>query len=239
MYSDEINAWVGVFSARRPQTVETMQTFEPNITWYVCDEQDAEDYAEAGAAAVKVSGALCPSRNAVIEDAQANGHWTLMLSDDMTSLKRAVTPNNKDAYEITLAEACQSIRSIMEASKAKLGGVAPTSNAFYFHPSKVISYKAFILGDFCLVSDTALRFDEGLLLKEDYDYTLQHIKHHGLVVRANDILANFIHRSNSGGAVRYRTREREQEAIAHLKGKWGKRIRHNPRRANEILLNLR
>jgi uncharacterized protein CbrC (UPF0167 family) len=110
MFSAEINAWVGVFSARRPKTVETMQAFEPNITWYVCDEKDAEDYAEAGAAAVKVSGALCPSRNAVIEDAQANGHWTLMLSDDMTSLKRAVTSENKEAYEIALPEACSTIR---------------------------------------------------------------------------------------------------------------------------------
>jgi len=48
-------------------------------------------------------------------------------------------------------------------------------------------------------------------------------------------MAKFAHRSNSGGAVSYRTPELEQAAIDRLTSKWGDAIVPNPRRPNEIL----
>lgn len=94
------------------------------------------------------------------------------------------------------------------------------------------------MGDFILVHPCKLFFDEQMKLKEDYDYTMAHIYEFGGVARCNAILAHFAHRSNAGGAVDFRTAEREQEAIAHLKKKWGAYIQDNPKRPNEILLKL-
>ena len=77
-----------------------------------------------------------------------------------------------------------------------------------------------------------------MTLKEDYDYTLQHIARFGGVVRSNDLLAEYKHYSNTGGAVDVRNSVNEQLNIAYLKSKWGDAIRDNPRRPNEILLSL-
>jgi len=123
--------------------------------------------------------------------------------------------------------------------KSNLVGVAPTANAFYYNPEKPYKTNAFIVGDMILVMPCDLRFDTNMLLKEDYDYTLKHITKYGRVIRADNILAEFAHRTNRGGAVSYRTATLEQVCIAYLKKKWGKKIRDNPRRPNEILMNLK
>lgn len=83
-----------------------------------------------------------------------------------------------------------------------------------------------------------LFFDEKLRLKEDYDYTAQHIKKFGGVVRANGILATFAHRKNKGGVVAIRTAEIEQESILRLMQKHPGFFKENPRRANEILMKV-
>ena len=87
-----------------------------------------------------------------------------------------------------------------------------------------------------LTRDTALRFDKSMRLKEDYDYTLQHLAANGRVARLDWILPEYQHYTNEGGAVAYRSPDEEQKAIAHLKEKWGPVIADNPKRPNEILL---
>jgi hypothetical protein len=128
---------------------------------------------------------------------------------------------------------------LSEASRetgAKLAGAAPTTNLFYFKPENRLSTSSFIVGDFMLIQPCPMRFDEELRLKEDYDYTLKHLARYNVVARCNDLFAYFTHRSNGGGAVEYRTAEREQEAIARLKQAWGARIADNPKRPNEVIL---
>ena len=90
---------------------------------------------------------------------------------------------------------------------------------------------------FIIIKPNNLRFDSSLRLKEDYDYTLQHIKEFGGCVRYGLFLCSFKHYSNKGGAVSYRTNNLEQETIKYLMEKWGECIKLNPKRENEILLN--
>jgi hypothetical protein len=119
----------------------------------------------------------------------------------------------------------------------KLGAVAPTSNRFFY--TKPISTQVFCIASLCVVLPDDLRFDETIPLKEDYDFTLQHISRHGGVVRSNDLLAVYKHYRNKGGAVGYRNDKTERAAIAILQRKWGNAIRMNPRRENEILLKVK
>jgi hypothetical protein len=124
----------------------------------------------------------------------------------------------------------------LEESLYYLGGAAPTANA-YFYTGRAVNNVGFVVGDMVLI-DTAsrLRWDEKLKLKEDYDFTAQHIARHGGVARSNDILAEFVHRSNAGGAVDFRNEDEEQRAIRYLREKWGKNIfPDNKKRPNEIL----
>ena len=79
-------------------------------------------------------------------------------------------------------------------------------------------------------------FDEKLSLKEDYDYTLQHLQKYGNCFRYQKYLFTFDHYTNKGGAVDYRTNDEEQKTIRYLMSKWGDKIRLNTKRKNEILI---
>ncbi len=229
-----------VISCRRSHNVEKVQALCGDVTWIVKDDE-VQDYLDAGAAAAVAGGGLCPSRNKAMDLAFAENAWCLELSDDLKKLQIASGTNadDKKAVNCDLAQAVSHMKELMKMTRAYLGGVAPTPNLFYFNPNRPAKTAAFIVGDMILMRPTELRFDENLKLKEDYDYTLQHLKKYGRVARVDTVLATFDHRSNKGGAVDFRTSEKEKEAIAYLREKWPGYIRDNPRRPDEILLKLK
>ena len=239
MYRPELNAYVSVISARRPERVQPMNELVGEATWFVA-EGEAKVYKEAGAAHVVEAGALCAARNAALDAAFALGKPCIELSDDAKAFKRAELQedNRVRAVASTFAEAVSLIADAVWMTGASLGGAAPTANPFYYNAKRPVHARAFIVGDFIYVKPSPERFDENMRLKEDYDFTLQHIQAYGTVGRADSVLAEFAHRSNAGGACSYRTAELEQEAIAHLRSKWPGVIADNPRRPNEILLRL-
>ncbi len=230
-----------VISHRRPGNVARMAALVGAATWIVgCGE--AEEYRAAGARSVVECGGLCESRNLALEMAEDQGAVCIQVSDDLTKVQRAVrdaTGLKVVAVDSTFAEVVGMALDALESTGAHLAGAAPTSNPFYANVDRPIHTSAFIVGDFMVVRpDAGLRFDTSLMLKEDYDFTLSHITKLGSVARRDDVLLTFLHRNNPGGAVAVRTAELEQACIAHLKAKWPAFIRDNPRRPNEILLNL-
>ena len=227
-----MEALVAIISARRPNSVEKMSKFAPNVRWYVA-EGETEAYKSAGAVDVVEAGGLIAARNQAIEDAFAKGKASVQLSDDLTKLQRA-NPD-KTASDITLQEVINEMGKFCTGLSVKLAGAAPVPNMFYFDPEKPFKTHHFIVGDLIYIEPSTPRFDSSLKLKEDYDFTAQHIQEYGGVARLDFIHAHFKHRTNAGGAVSYRTPEVEQEAILRLQEKWGDAIRPNSRRENEIL----
>lgn len=232
--------WLAVFSAGRPGNVEQMSALlgEP-ITWYVPGPQ-VNDYEQAGATAVKPDpGSLSGARNAAIEDGVPQRLTTLMFSDDLKKIQLAIDGTAQDA---TADEAFGLLLSRFHHPfcDAKLAGCAPTNNAF-FSKGNPVSTNLFIVGDCVAVKpECPLRFDEGLPLKEDYDYTCQHLDRYGEVLRCNDILLSFKHYSNAGGAVDVRNDETEQRVIKTLLTRWPQYLQpHATRGPNEISLRNR
>ena len=228
-------AYVGIISHKRSANVRKMLPLVGEATWYV-GKGEGEAYRSAGASRVIESGGLCRSRNAILEDAFSKDLPAFELSDDLSKIQFARSKKSVSAMSFEMA--ARYMLRASASSGAKLAGVAPTSNAFYFNPKKPVHGAAFIVGDLILAMPSDLRFDEKLRLKEDYDYTLQHLTRFGKVARCGAILAHFAHRSNKGGAVDYRTSELEKETIRQLSEKWPGVIRLNPRRKDEILLDL-
>lgn len=229
---------IGVISHKRPQNVDKMSNILGNVVWYV-GAGEYQIYRDHGAEFVQEIGGLCDSRNAILDDAFAAGKIAVEFSDDLSKIKEAyVDGDKKKARQISLQHALDKILEAMDQTGAMMGGVAPTANPFFFHPEKPVSTKHFIVGDMIVVKPCELRFDNKMRLKEDYDYTLQHIEKYGCVARENSILATFAHRTNKGGAVAYRTSKVENEAIEYLQKKWPGKTRPNPRRKDEILLKL-
>lgn len=230
--------YLAVISKGRPDNVAKMRevTGLP-LSWYV-PASEVADYVAAGADAVVASGGLCESRNHAINDGAAEGAYTVEFSDDLTGVAYAVDKKRTEA--LSVPDALRMMLGALRVTHFHLAGVAPTSNPYFSDPEKRIVTHKFVVGDLIMVSpETDLRFDEELKLKEDYDYTLQHLHTYGGVARVDSIMAVFKHRTNPGGAVAFRTAEREQQAIAYLKAKWPGDIRDNPRRENEILMKWR
>lgn len=226
------DVFISIISARRPKSVMKMQDFAPNATWFVA-LGEAQDYIKEGAVNVIEAGSLIEARNKALEHAFEQNKSCVQLSDDLTKL--FIVNDDLSLEQISVEDAVKLMKTICDSTGFKLAGVAPVPNTFYYDPKKPVKTHHFIVGDFIYIQPSKPRFDNDLLLKEDYDFTAQHIHNYGGVARCDFIFAHFKHRTNAGGVVAYRTPEIEQQSIALLKSKWGDAIKDNPRRPNEIL----
>lgn len=207
-----------------------------DIYFFVKDETDKQNYLKNGAVNVIVSGKLIESRNHALEFCFATGDVCIQVSDDLKDIQFNDFTGKRTKLKAQVVDVIEHILPTFLESKYFLCGFPPTNNPFFALNREEIG--KFIVGDFIFVKPNHLRFDENMILKEDYDYTLQHIKAFGGCVRYGLFLNEFLHYKNKGGAVSYRNNANEQQTIAYLQSKWGKDIiQLNPKRENEILLN--
>jgi hypothetical protein len=190
-------------------------------------------YEKAGCKNVFETGSLINSRNAALEMAFNENKICVQLSDD---LKKVTTNKNFNLKkQVDLDFAINDLINIFHKLKGVyLMGIPPTSNDFF--AKNLISKNTFCIGDMLFIKPNELRFDTALTLKEDYDYTLQHLKKYGNCFRYQKFIFEFEHYKNKGGAVDYRTEQEEKKNIMILKSKWGDKVRLNKKRENEILI---
>jgi len=221
-----------IISHKRSHAVPFIQEqFGTDVTWVV-GENESQAYRDNGATNVIEGGGLMASRNIALNIAFAENRVCVQISDDFKKAKSAITGKlhtGREAAEILVRE--------LNDSPFKFAGFGPTDNAFYFNPKSPIKIRNFIVGDFIAVKPCDLRFDTHMRLKEDYDYTAQHIAMYGGTLRVDYVLASFVHRTNKGGACDYRTSQLEQESISYLQNKWPGWFRLNPKRENEVLFS--
>eukprot|EP00438_Fugacium_kawagutii_P027920 Skav223732 [mRNA] locus=scaffold424:50002:51367:- [translate_table: standard] len=84
--------------------------------------------------------------------------------------------------------------------------------------------------------DPALRYDENLPIREDYDFTCQHISRFGGVVRCNRLHV-LVRHYQDGGCSENRA-EREKRSVSYLQKKWPGIFRRNTNKSleDEIIL---
>ena len=205
------------------------------IVFFVKDENDKKLYLQNGALNVIVSGSLMESRNASIDYCFSMNKICVQLSDDLENIMVNDFTGKRTHKYVLVTDVLENIINDFISSKYYFAGFPPTNNPFFALKEK--EYNKFIVGDFIIIKPNNLKFDTNLKLKEDYDYTLQHIKEMGGCLRYGMYLNSFKHYSNKGGAVDYRSSILEQQTIKYLISKWGECIKLNPKRENEILLN--
>lgn len=193
---------------------------------YFVGTSQAKNYQEKGFTNVIEGGGLCESRNAALEYCFLQNKYCIQIDDD---LKKVKVFNE----ESTVENVVDILMKDLIKSKTKLAGVYPVFNNFF--ASKTIS-DGFIIGSFFVAAPTPIRFDTSLRLKEDYDYTMQHLKQFQKVRRHNYIIADFKHYTNKGGAVDYRNDEIEEETTRILLRRWNGALKPNPNRNNELIL---
>mmetsp|Transcript_88343 Transcript_88343/g.224883 ORF Transcript_88343/g.224883 Transcript_88343/m.224883 type:complete len:569 (+) Transcript_88343:115-1821(+) len=229
-------------------------------TWYV-DEPSLEEYKKLGLKAV-VGGKLCPARNKCLVDAARLGKACVEVSDDISRWEYYDGAQAKDGSDdavnaahaaatchiITPVAAARFLLAKLRAAQAlapdkskapHLAGVYPLGSCSRAFGGPEIQNQHFILGDFFVVDvGSKLRFDEEMTLKEDYDFTAQHIFTHGSVIRCTRMTIAAKHQTNAGGACAIRDKKglEEQKNIAILMRKWPRGIRNHTKRKNEVMM---
>lgn len=226
-----------IVSHQRPGNVAKMSAQVGPATWYVPKGQGAAYEAAGAPRVVEVDGMLVEQRNAALREAWGHGLPCLQMDDDLRWVKRvdASAGDKPTATRITMREAVGSMMERLQTTDSMLAGGPPTTNLF-FYPGRRTSLDKFIIASIMLVKPCDLFFDPTLRLKEDYDYTLQHLTRFGQAARCDDLLFAFAHYSGKGGCTTYRTPAAEAAAAARLIEKWPGAVRMNPKRDNEVLL---
>lgn len=89
---------------------------------------------------------------------------------------------------------------LVRRGDAKLAGGSSNRNLGFALGTLPVQSEQFIVGDFIVVdAKSPVRFDERFTLKEDYDFTCQHICKYGAVLRVNKLVLEFQHYTNAGG----------------------------------------
>jgi hypothetical protein len=223
---------VYVISAGRYNVLPFTNTQKANYIFCVKNGEKA-DYEKNGCKNVYETGSLIKSRNWALEHSFKNNNICVQLSDDLKKVK--INEKLFKKSDVQIDEAIKKTVYLFEKTSGfYLLGIPPTDNDFF--ASKLISENTFCIGDCLFIKPSKPRFDERLSLKEDYDFTLQHIQMYGKCIRYQKFLYTFQHYKNVGGAVDYRTENKEIENINYLMAKWGSKIKLNPKRKNEIII---
>jgi len=222
--------WLSIISKGRPDRVQPMSAMVGAATWYVPPD-DAWQYERQGVAIGAPIWGLSQARNMALEDAFEQGLPCVQLDDDLKTAKFAYRGKGQ-ATDPSLALAVLVERTV--ESDFMLGGGQPTNNPFFARGGT----RLFILGSAICVKPNPLRFDTNLRLKEDYDYTCQHIQRYGGALRIESLIFDFAHYTNKGGAVDDRSEKLEEKMIEYLLEKWPGWIHRHSTRAHEVSLRV-
>jgi hypothetical protein len=244
---DGNDVWLSVISAGRPWQVGPMTNLIGPASWYVPPKQWMA-YMDAGLEVTQLNkgsdSAVVPVRNRALTDAwNRYGVPCVQLDDDLMRVMKVIVPmkrsnwwNDSEHVEAVLSE----MYARLKDSPFKLAGGAPTNNAYFTR--RQTTTRGFIKSGVWMVKGCELLLDEELRTKFDYDYTLQHIRRYGGVLRCDDLIFDFNQFTMKGGHSVDRTKDdksKELRSITYLEDKWGTNtIRRNPRRPGEILLKF-
>jgi hypothetical protein len=213
-----------------PLVNELLGAFSKIAHWYV-GQDEGDKFKEAGAAiTVEVPGPWIKRRNRALHDSFVENNNCIQITDDVVGfysvLKRGnqffkkqedlqVIVNSFDAYMLQIPQAhlySMPINSMLTsiAGRFIINRLIP-SNFFIARPSPV-------------------RFDEQLQFKEEYDFTLQHIKKYGVVVLCEMFMVESVQRKAALETIARDTK--------YLKGKWKEYVKDDVAIPNNILLNL-
>lgn len=234
------------------KTLKILSAFEPKDIYIFPNNYNTEnlvkeierlskEYPNVNIEGLMTKG-IPAARNAIL-DYFNKDKQLIMLDDDIEIVYKLGVDEIKvknDLQELEpkeIKEFFENAFQICQLNNTKLWGIYPIQNAFYMKHK--INNKGFIIGTMFGVITSDIRFDENLLVKEDYDFTMQHIQKYKKVARFDYITIKAEHYTNSGGCVDLRKATNiEEECFNYLLKKWSPNIIKNPKRENEVLINL-
>lgn len=235
---------IAIPSKGRANCVETLKLFDDlsNVTIFVNDEKEKAEYESHNRCKVVSLGTkgIAAARNGIL-NYFGKGAEVLQLCDDIkaVSYKDDRTPHSdKPLTNAQLKTFIDNGFRICKEQGAHMWGMHCCGSGGIFLQHK-IKFKHFIIGTFSGYIVDDIRCDERMILKEDYDFTVKHIKKYGKVVRFDGLHPQARHYTNAGGAVDVRNSETEQFSIGILKELHPDHFIDNKKRPNEVLMRIK
>ena len=240
-------------SRHRAEKVLTAQWVEKLRIYVDASEASAYRKHNPGAVIVKcadgVQGNVARVRNYILDKEFGAGvDVVVLLDDDIRHLDKWVPDEDgKDKSEVVGKEEFYRLLGeysiLAEEWGAKLWGINPVrrDRRGYWTTCPFRTH-VFVGGPFQVILKTDLRYDERMMLKEDYDYVLQHLNRYRRILRVDRYYHYNLSAENTGGCADYRTSELETRSMEALMRKWGRKIvrldvgiasRHNPDSGNK------
>jgi len=232
---------IAIPSYKRPKfkTIQLLKDFDrEDIFIFVNDDKEKADYEKENPGVnIIITGTkgITPARNAIINYFK-DDERIMMLDDDIEDFRvMKIVDLKKVLFSIdNLKEFFLQGFALCDKLGYKLWGVQMCSVGTFM--TRKLNNDKFIIGTAMGIINRHLTFDEGLKLKEDYDYTMQHIKEYGGALRFNFVTVKAGHYSNKGGCVDYRTEQLESDACEVLLNRYPGKIIRNKLRKNEIII---
>lgn len=192
----------------------------------VCPESEVELYKEYHDEVIGVPDnvkGITPTRNWILDN--MDDEWMIQVDDDARSFHKY---ERGDLIKFIKPDRIHTLLDNMFNMTNGLGykvwGLAMAGDYKFYKPYAPFSTQGVVGANIIGIIKNPLRFDERLKVKEDYDYSMQHIFKYGGVLRTHKYGIDVVHLTNAGGCVSYRTKDIELECYDILVKKWGKGI---------------
>lgn len=183
---------------------------------------------------------ITPTRNFILDWAKAkNERWVMQVDDDVLSFtyKEGGVSTGFPIPARRKLLLFTNMFVMAEELETNLWGLSVSQDKRFYREYSPFSFLCVVVGNLMGIIDDGQRFDERLVVKEDYDFSLQSLYHHRRILRSNKYAWFVRHHDTPGGCRSYRTRQVEQGAIDILCKKWGSHIiQPNPRKNFEIIV---
>lgn len=222
-------------SYKRPK-VKTLKYLPFCKVWVAAEELDEYKASNKGATIEALGckqGNVSRVRNYILDkEFERGADVVCIVDDDLRGIYHfEKAKHNNFGYEQHKVEAGEFEEFIYKHTimaqdlGAYLWGVNLNQDKRAYKHSCPFNTKAVVLGPFsCHLKESAIRYDERLPLKEDYDLSLQHLNKYRKILRLNKFHYMCKQSEQAGGCAAYRNYENEKAQFELLQKKWGKRI---------------
>ncbi len=193
----------------------------------VVHEFEADAYIASGHKVLvcpdALRGNIARVRNWILKKNE-DARGVVMVDDDCTGVHRWENQASRRLEAVEVAELLEHGFAVAEQWGAFLWGMGPVFDKGAYREYTPFSTVSVILGSFCGVRPSPIRYDERFRLKEDYDFFLQHMLRHRVAIRFNAYQYFVRHNKQTGGCAGYRSVKEEESQFQALRRKWGEDI---------------
>lgn len=200
----------------------------------VVAESEAQAYRDAGNDVItcpdEIQGNISRVRNWILDVYLGDEHehqfdCVIMMDDDVEFIARWEAQQKKRFNPDELQEFCENHCIMATDAGVMMWGLNCSKDKGVYVEYNPYGFLQVILGPFSAhMAGSALRYDETMPLKEDYDIYLQHLYHNKRILRVNYVFYEKRQYGKPGGCSTYRNQDTERAQFLLLQKKWGEDV---------------